>query len=187
MPKNNAIDIDITTGGGFTHTFPSASGTLASISFAQTFTGVQTFNSPIELGHASDTTLSRSAAGVLAVEGVVIPSISSTDTLTNKRPQPRTNSTTTAATLAPSLATANVYFRTTQTATLTIEAPIGTPVIGETILFYIDSVAAQTLTINATYIAFGAAFPATTTAGKTFMMSCQFNGTNWKSLWANAI
>lgn len=38
----------------------------------------------IELGHASDTTLSRSSAGVLAVEGVVIPSISSTNTLTNK-------------------------------------------------------------------------------------------------------
>lgn len=39
----------------------------------------------IELGNASDTTLSRSSGGVLAVEGVVIPSISSTNTLTNKR------------------------------------------------------------------------------------------------------
>jgi hypothetical protein len=38
----------------------------------------------IELGHASDTTLSRSAAGVLAIEGVVVPTISSTSTLTNK-------------------------------------------------------------------------------------------------------
>lgn len=38
----------------------------------------------LELGHASDTTLSRSSAGVLAVEGVVIPTISSTSTLTNK-------------------------------------------------------------------------------------------------------
>ena len=38
----------------------------------------------IELGHATDTTLSRSAEGVLAVEGVVVPTISSTDTLTNK-------------------------------------------------------------------------------------------------------
>lgn len=38
----------------------------------------------IELGAATDTTLSRSAAGVLAVEGVVIPSVSSTNTLTNK-------------------------------------------------------------------------------------------------------
>jgi len=38
----------------------------------------------IELGAASDTTLSRSSAGVLAVEGVVVPTISSTSTLTNK-------------------------------------------------------------------------------------------------------
>ena len=38
----------------------------------------------IELGHASDTTLSRSAAGTLAVEGVVVPTISSAVTLTNK-------------------------------------------------------------------------------------------------------
>lgn len=38
----------------------------------------------VELGNASDTTVSRSSAGVLAVEGVVIPSISSTNTLTNK-------------------------------------------------------------------------------------------------------
>ncbi len=38
----------------------------------------------LELGHATDTTISRSAAGIIAVEGVVIPSISSTDTLSNK-------------------------------------------------------------------------------------------------------
>lgn len=38
----------------------------------------------IELGNLSDTTLSRSAAGVLAVEGVAVPTISSTNDLTNK-------------------------------------------------------------------------------------------------------
>jgi hypothetical protein len=38
----------------------------------------------IELGADIDTTLSRNAAGVLQVEGVVIPSISSTNTLSNK-------------------------------------------------------------------------------------------------------
>ena len=38
----------------------------------------------IELGNASDTTLSRSSAGVLAVEGTVIPTVSSSNTLTNK-------------------------------------------------------------------------------------------------------
>lgn len=110
-----------------------------------------------------------------------------TDTLTNKRIQPRTASSTTASNLSPDLATANVYYRTTQTATLTIDAPTGTPIIGEVIAIYVDSAGAQTLTIDATYIPFGAAFPATTTAGKTFMMTAQFNGTNWKTLWANAV
>lgn len=56
-------------------TFASLAGSIS-----QTFSALT-----IELGHASDTTLSRSSAGVLAVEGVVIPSISSTNTLTNKR------------------------------------------------------------------------------------------------------
>ncbi len=109
-----------------------------------------------------------------------------TDTLTNKRVNPRTASSTTASTLTPDLSVANVYFRTTQTATLTINAPTGTPVIGEVILIYVDSAGAQTLTIDSTYKVFGAAFPATTTAGKTFMLSAQYNGTDWKTLWANA-
>lgn len=141
----------------------------------------------VELGHATDTTLTRVSAGVVAIEGVNISTVSSTATLTNKRIQPRTASSTTAASITPDLSSANVYFRTTQTATLTIDAPIGTPVIGETIVIYVDSVAAQTLTINATYKVFGAAFPATTTAGKTFQLSAMFNGTDWKTLWANLV
>ena len=38
----------------------------------------------VELGHATDTTLARSSAGVITVEGVVVPTISSTSTFTNK-------------------------------------------------------------------------------------------------------
>ena len=38
----------------------------------------------VELGHATDTTLARSSAGVITVEGVDVPTISSTSTLTNK-------------------------------------------------------------------------------------------------------
>ena len=38
----------------------------------------------IELGHATDTTLTRSGAGVVTIEGVNIVTTSSTDTLTNK-------------------------------------------------------------------------------------------------------
>lgn len=116
-----------------------------------------------------------------------VQAIAAAQTVTNKRNQPRTASSTTSSNLSPDLATANVYYRTTQTATLTIDAPTGTPVIGEVIAIYVDSAGAQTLTINATYIPFGAAFPATTTAGKTFMLVAQYNGTNWKSTWSNAV
>jgi ribosomal protein L24 len=53
------------------------SGLVASTSAAL---GVGT----IELGHASDTTISRASAGRIAVEGVNIVTVSSSDTLTNK-------------------------------------------------------------------------------------------------------
>jgi hypothetical protein len=112
---------------------------------------------------------------------------SATATITNKRNQPRTASSTTASTLTPNLSSANVYFRTTQTATLTIEAPIGTPVIGETIMIYVDSAGAQTINFNATYIPFGAAFPTTTTAGKRLMISSQYNGASWQTLTATEV
>jgi len=144
------------------------------------------FKTSIELG-ATDTTIARSAAGVIAVEGVDVVNTTTAQTVTNKRNQPRTASSTSNANLDPDLATANVYYRTTQTVGLTIGAPTGTPVIGETIAIYVDSAGAQTLTFNATYIPFGAAFPASTTAGKTLMMTAQYNGTNWKTLWANQV
>ena len=47
-------------------------------------TGIATISGSIELGHASDTTLARSAPGVVTIEGVNIVTTSSTDNLTNK-------------------------------------------------------------------------------------------------------
>jgi hypothetical protein len=141
----------------------------------------------VELGHATDTTIARIAAGRASIESKEIATLDNALTFTNKRIQPRTASTTTASTLTPDVSSANIYYRTTQTETLTIGAPTGTPVIGETIVIYVDSAGAQTLTINATYKVFGSAFPATTTAGKTFMMTCQYTGSEWNTLWANKV
>jgi hypothetical protein len=73
--------------GGTTISGVTVTGTTANFAsgvFTTQVSGATFVATTIELGNASDTTLSRSAAGVLAVEGVVIPSISSTSTLTNK-------------------------------------------------------------------------------------------------------
>lgn len=121
------------------------------------------------------------------LSGATFATLTGAETLTSKRIQPRTASSTTSSTLTPDLSTANIYYRTTQTATLTIEAPTGTPVIGETIVIYVDSAGVQTLTMNATYKAFGSAFPATTTAWKTLMITAQYNGTDWKTLTATQV
>lgn len=160
---------------------------LATILFAKTAktTPVDADTVPFTDSAASNVLKKVTWANIKATLKTYIDSM--TSTFTNKRVNPRTASSTTASTLTPDLSAANVYYRTTQTATLTVEAPIGTPVIGETIAIYIDSAGAQTLNMNATYIPFGAAFPATTTAGKTLMITAQFNGTNWKTLWANAV
>jgi hypothetical protein len=48
------------------------------------FTGTVTTAGAIELGHASDTTLARTGAGVIAVEGVEITTNTKEQTLTNK-------------------------------------------------------------------------------------------------------
>lgn len=141
----------------------------------------------LNIGHASDTTVARSAAGQLTIEGVQILTATNTVTVTNKRPQPRTSSSTSNATLTPDLSVAHKFFRTTQTTGLTIAAPTGTPVIGETIEIRVSAAGAQTLTMNAAFIAFGAAFPASLTAGKDLLITASYNGTNWATLWAVAV
>jgi hypothetical protein len=118
----------------------------------------------VELGHATDTTLSRSAAGVLAVEGVVIPSISSTNTLTNKRITPRVGTTTSSAT--PTINTDNVdyYSLTAQTADITSFTTnlSGTPTDGQKLWIAITGTAARAITWGASFEASTTALPVTT-------------------------
>lgn len=82
--KIQAYDTD----GSFVDLITGTAGTTPTLTLAAaggiTISNTVTFNSNIELGAGTDTTLSRSSAGKIAVEGVDIPTISSTDTLTNK-------------------------------------------------------------------------------------------------------
>lgn len=122
----------------------------------------------LELGNASDTTLSRSSAGVLAIEGVVIPSISSTNTLTNKRITKRTDTITSSAT--PTINTDLVdIFRITALATNITSMTTnlsGTPNIGDVLYIPItDNGTARTITWGASFEDGTVKLPLTTIAG----------------------
>lgn len=149
-----ANQVVVTNGGGsITLSTPQDIGTSSNPQFAT-----------IELGAASDTTLSRSSAGVLAVEGVVIPSISSTNTLTNKRITKRVGTTTSSAT--PTINTDNVdmYTLTAQAVDITSFTTnlSGTPTDGQTLWIAITGTAARAITWGASFEASTVALPTTT-------------------------
>lgn len=121
----------------------------------------------VELGHASDTTLSRSAAGVLAVEGVVIPSISSTNTLTNKRITKRVVTTTDDSTAVIDTDITDEY-ELTAMANATTFTVTGTPTDGQTLLIRLkDNGTARALTWTMSGGVIGVTLPTTTVISKT--------------------
>jgi len=118
----------------------------------------------IELGHATDTSIARVSAGVISVEGVTIPTISSTNTLTNKRITKRTGTTTSSAT--PTINTDNVdfYSITAQTEAITSFTTnlSGTPTEAQTLWIAITGTAARAITWGASFEASTVALPTTT-------------------------
>lgn len=140
-------------------------------------------SSTIELGNATDTTLSRSSAGVLAVEGVAVPTISSTDTLTNKRITPRVS--TEASSATPTINTDNVDMHTITALATNITSMTtnlsGTPTNGQKLLIRIkDDGSARTITWGASYNEVGVTLPTTTTASKTSYIEAIYNSASSK-------
>ena len=102
-----------------------------------------------------------------------------TQTLTNKRIDPRVVSAASASSLTPSIATADIYAYTALAAGLTINAPTGTPVDGNKLMFrLLDNGTARALTWNATYTVIGVTLPTTTVANKTTYVGCIYNANN---------
>jgi hypothetical protein len=168
-------------------TFPTlnqnTSGTSAGLTGTPSITvATVTTTGNIELGNASDTTLSRSSAGVLAVEGVVIPSISSTNTLTNKRITKRTGTTTSSAT--PTINTDNVdeYYITAQTVDITSFTTnfSGTPTLGQQLFISVIGTAARAITWGASFANGPVALPTTTVTTTQLSVLLKYDGTIWR-------
>lgn len=136
----------------------------------------------IELGAASDTTLSRSSAGVLAVEGVVVPSISSTNTLTNKRVTPRVTTITSSATPTVNTDNCDAVDITALAAAITSMTTnlSGTPSNFDKLLYRIkDNGTARAITWGASFVANGVALPTTTVISKLLTVGFIWNGSTW--------
>ena len=137
----------------------------------------------IELGHATANTLSASG-GVLSVEGVVIPSISSTNTLTNKRVQPRILSAanyTTDTGISLNIDNLDIFIVTAQAGALLFNSPGGTLAQGEKLVIRIkDNGTARALTWNAVFRAIGTDLPSTTVLSKTLYLGFFYNSTDTK-------
>jgi hypothetical protein len=77
------------------------------------------------------------------------------------------------------VATADQYAYTALASGLTINAPTGTPVDGNKLIFRIlDNGTTRALTWNATYTVIGVTLPTTTVASKMTYVGCIYNAAN---------
>lgn len=86
--KRSTITVPLTKANGGTGNTNGTADTMTTPRniFGVSFNGSADIGGNIELGTAgtTDTTVSRASAGVIAVEGVTVPTVSSTNVLTNK-------------------------------------------------------------------------------------------------------
>jgi hypothetical protein len=142
----------------------------------------------IELGHATDTTITRVSAGVIAVEGVTVATATNTLTLTNKRITSRVQSVTSASTVTPNADSDDSVEITAQAAALTIASPSGTPTSHQKLIIRIkDNATARAITWNAIYRAIGVTLPTTTVISKTMYLGFIYNvaDTKWDCVAVN--
>ena len=102
-----------------------------------------------------------------------------TQTLTNKRIDPRVTSAASASSLTPDISVSDVYAYTALAAGLTINAPTGTPLDGDKLIFrLLDNGTSRSLTWNGTYTVIGVTLPTATTISKTTYVGCIYNANN---------
>lgn len=120
--------------------------------------------------------------GRLQVGGVNVPTVSSTDTLTNKRITKRTGTTTSSAT--PTINTDNVdeYYITAQTVDITSFTTnlSGTATLGQTLFISVIGTAARAITWGASFANGPVALPTTTVTTTQLSTFFKWDGSVWR-------
>ena len=162
-------------------------GTINNMSIGATTASTGAFTTLSASSTVSGTGFSTYLASPPAIGGTA-PAAGSFTTLTastnlsSTRIDPRVSSAASASSLTPTIASYDMYAYTALAANLTINAPTGTPVDGNKLIFRIlDNGTSRTLTWNATYTAIGVTLPTATTVSKTLYVGCIYNAaaTRW--------
>jgi hypothetical protein len=161
------------------------SGTVTSVA-ATVPSFLSVAGSPITTSGTLAITLSGTAlpianggTGATTLAGASIATYTGTETLTNKRIDPRVTSAASASSLTPDISASDVYAYTALAAGLTINAPTGTPLDGDKLIFrLLDNGTSRALTWNATYTVIGVTLPTATTISKTTYVGCIYNANN---------
>ena len=162
-------------------TIDGGSNTLTNVSLTTGVTGTL----PVGNGGTGATTLTGVLKGngvsafTAATAGTDFVSPTGTETLSNKRIDPRNVVAASAASVTPDVSVGDIYAFTALAAALAINAPIGTPTDGDKLIFrLLDNGTARALTWNATYTAIGVTLPTTTVINKTTYVGCIYNANN---------
>jgi hypothetical protein len=163
----------------------STTGTVTSVA-ATVPSFLSVAGSPITTSGTLAITLSGTAlpianggTGATTLAGASIATYTGTETLTNKRIDPRVTSAASASSLTPDISASDIYAYTALAAGLTINAPTGTPLDGDKLIFrLLDNGTSRALTWNATYTVIGVTLPTTTTISKTTYVGCIYNANN---------
>jgi len=134
-------------------------------------------------GTASNVTgtvaIANGGTGATTLAGASIVTYSGTETLTNKRIDPRDVSAASASSLTPDVSVGDIYAYTALAANLTINAPTGSPTNGDKLIFrLLDNGTSRTLTWDSTYTVIGVTLPTATTINKTTYVGCIYNSNN---------
>lgn len=171
-------NVTVTVAGGGSGTVTSVAATVPSF--------LSVTGSPITTSGTLAITLSGTAlpianggTGATTLAGASIATYSGTETLTNKRIDPRVTSAASASSLTPDISASDVYAYTALAEGLTINAPTGTPLDGDKLIFrLLDNGTSRSLTWNATYTVIGVTLPTATTISKTTYVGCIYNANN---------
>lgn len=107
--------------------------------------------------------------------------LTGTQTLSSKRINPRSTTAATASSLTADVAASDFYAYTALASALTINAPTGTPVAGQRLMFRLkDNGTGRALTWNGIFRAVGVTIPTTTVAAKVTYVSCIYNNSETK-------